>query len=108
NGLMVSGDNNQVGGTGTDTANIIAFTRANSGGTQGSGVRIFQGTGNSVRRNSIFGNARQSILSDANTADKAPVLSGTTGTLTGARASTPFTIEFFSNDSCGSSGTQQA
>src|SRR5207248_11407714 len=50
-GVYVSGlgNNNLIGGTAGGAGNIIAFNK-------GTGVTILGGTGNAVRRNSIFGN----------------------------------------------------
>jgi hypothetical protein len=107
-GIFINGSNNLVGGTNNGLSNIIAFTKLSTGVNQGSGVRIFQGTGNSVRRNSMLGNIRRALLNDGNDADKSPVLSGNTGTLTAAAANKTFTIEFFSNSTCSSPGTEQA
>jgi hypothetical protein len=88
-----------VGGTAVPAGNIIAFN--NSGGV-GLG-----GTGNSIRHNSIFGNTSRGISSGA----KAPTLSITSGqvraALTAATPNTQFTIEFFSNPSCGAAGVEQ-
>jgi titin len=49
-GVAISGSNNIIGGTESGAGNLIAFN--NNGG-----VFIAAGIGNSVRRNSIFGNA---------------------------------------------------
>lgn len=116
--------NNQIGGTLAGEGNIIAFSGDN-------GVQINQTTGvsvgNSIRGNSIFSNAALGIdlspigvtLNDAGDADTGihnlqnfPVLTkvfnkgGRTnirGSLNSTR-NTSFTIEFFSNSLCDSSG----
>ncbi len=107
-GIGIIGSNNQIGGTTAEASNIVAFTKDGGSGTNGNAILISQGTGNSVRRNSIFGNAKRAISSVASTADKSPVLTGNTFTLSGARANTSFTFEFFTNDACGVAGTEQA
>ena len=100
-GVSISGSNNTIGGTEDGAGNVIAFNGFH-------GVLIGGGTGNSVRRNSIFGNAVLGIGNVAANSAKTPMLSGTSGTLTGATPNTSFIIEFFSNGVCGDPGFQQA
>ena len=113
-----SADDNTIGGTVVGAGNTIA----NNGGN---GVRLDAGTGNGIRRNSIFSHTALGIdlgndgvtANDADDGDKGPnnlqnfpVLtsagSGSTivqGTLN-STASTTYKLEFFSNPSCDASG----
>lgn len=95
--IFVNGNNNKIGGTETGASNKIAFSL-------NEGVRIAGGTGNSVRRNSIFEN-RVGISSNA----FPPVLTFSGGavkaTLSGVPPNTPFTVEFFSNPTCDPNAT---
>ena len=129
-GVFINSKNdNVVGGAGAGDGNVIAFNNGN-------GVRVnffSTGTGNLVRGNSIFANARLGINlisssgelpsgvspNDAGDADTGannlqnfPVLTsaasfnGSTnvqGTLNSAAGAT-FTVEFFSNTTCDASG----
>ena len=100
-GVAISGSNNTIGGTEDGAGNIIAFNGFY-------GVFIGGGTGNVVRRNSIFGNAVLGIGNFAANSAKTPTLSGTTGALTGATPNTSFIIEFFANETCAGPGFEQA
>ena len=95
-GVRANGGNTQIGGTAGGAGNVIAFNKS-------VGVFVNIGTGTAVRRNSIFGNTSLAISGNGS---NRPTLSGTTGTLTGATASTAFTIEFFTNDNCSTSAPQ--
>lgn len=119
-GVRIQGtSNNQIGGTGANEGNVIAFN--------GIGITIFSGTGNRIFSNSIHSNGTLGIdlggdgvtPNDAGDADTGannlqnyPVLSsaGTSGNTTlvsGTLNSTPntqFRIEFFSNAACDPSG----
>jgi len=82
--------NNLIGGTADGAMNIIAFNTYE-------GVRyITLGANNQVRRNSIFGNGRQGILSY----NPRLTQNGSQGTLSGLLADTPYVIEFFTNPTC--------
>jgi hypothetical protein len=102
-GIVIGrGDNNMIGGTVPGAGNTIA--RSN-----GTGVDVESGSGNSILGNSIYGNPDLGIIlnsaNNANDNQAAPVLtavssssSGTTisGTLHSI-ASTTFRVEFFAN-----------
>lgn len=131
-------DNNIVGGTGAGEGNLIAFNGVATP-SFGNGVRVtggtvdgvFHGTGNRIRGNSIFSNARLGIdlvvnnentevtandscdadtgtnklqnypvITSANNAGGSTVINGTLN----STASTAFNIDFFSSQSCDSSG----
>ena len=122
-----TGNNNIIGGTATGAGNRIAFN-------SGDGVLIVNGTGNSVRGNSIFGNNQIGIDLDqngstldddnvtpndaddadagANNIQNFPVItSGTSGgsntNIQGTLNSEPsrsFTIDFYASDACDPSG----
>ena len=116
--IEVSASNNTIGGTASGAGNIIAFNTDD-------GVYVQAGTGNQIRRNSIFSNGGLGIELDANgvtandTGDSDtgannkqnfPVLvtaqQGST-LITGTFNSTPntsFTLEFFSSPSADASG----
>jgi hypothetical protein len=118
-GVSIFGSENLVGGTVTNSGNLIRFNGID-------GVAIFSGIGNAVRRNSIYSNAQLGIdigpngvtPNDpgdtdvtANNLQNFPVLTAVTrGIVTkiqGTLNSTPntqFTVEFFSNVECDSSG----
>jgi len=119
--------NNTIGGTGAGAPNLIVFNTRN-------GVRVSNSssTGNAILSNSIYGNVGSGGASGIgidlngdgvtangtnprtfpNTGQNYPVLTSITsaagsstiqGTLTSA-ASTTFTVEFFSNTACDSTG----
>jgi uncharacterized protein (TIGR03437 family) len=117
NGVLISASNNTIGGTEGGASNTIAFNvRA--------GVSVSSGTGNGIRRNSIFSNLYMAIdlggngtnLNDPkdpdsgannsqNYPDLFPSADGTTRQWKlNSTPNTTFTIEFFSNTECGSSG----
>lgn len=112
-GLHVNGSTNAVGGTTAGAANTVAHNG-------GDGVYVASGTGNQIRRNSIYANAGLGLdlgadgvtPNDADDPDAGanglqnfPVLtSATTGStvITGTLNSTPsttFAVEFFSSPS---------
>ncbi|HJQ27060.1 MAG TPA: C25 family cysteine peptidase [Blastocatellia bacterium] len=120
-GVLISdATSNTIGGAAAGAGNVIGF----NGGV---GVEVDSGTSNTIRANSIFSNAELGIdlgsdgvtpndLNDAdggaNNLQNFPVLlaactfGGSTiisGTLN-STASTPFTLEFFSNSACDNSG----
>jgi hypothetical protein len=99
-GVLVSSSNNQVGGTTAADGNRIAFNGA-------AGVDVKQGSGNTIRHDSVVGNASLGIVlaGPANHNQAAPLLgqvlvtsAQTTiaGTLTSS-AGTTYTLEFFGN-----------
>src|SRR6185295_6011084 len=118
--VINSASNNLIGGVAAE-ANIIA-------GNLGSGVLIDSGTSNAIRSNSIFSNAGLGIdlspagvtandLNDvdtgANNRQNFPVLTSASGAAGGgvniqgtlnSTANTTFSLDFFSNPSCDSSG----
>jgi CSLREA domain-containing protein len=121
-GVRVGGEasNNSIGGTANGAANTIAFN--------GAGVVIDSGTGNSVLSNSIHSSGSLGINlgidgvtpNDAGDADGgannlqnfpiiSSALSGTAGTRVAgslnSTVSTTFTVQFFSNAACDSSGS---
>ncbi len=100
-GVVVTGNNNTIGGTGASASNIITSNI-------GAGVTVSGGTGDAVSRNSIYKNGGQgiSLVSGGNALQPAPVLSlvnsvaGTTiiqGTLSGSTPNTTYTLEFFAS-----------
>ena len=98
NGILIDGPvTNSIGGSVAGAGNTIAFNGL-------TGVRILSGTGNSIRRNSIFSNGDLGIIVPAGL-QNAPTLtaastSGTTTTVTGslnAAAGATFTIDFYSS-----------
>ncbi|MFL6209445.1 MAG: Calx-beta domain-containing protein [Pyrinomonadaceae bacterium] len=123
-GLQLLGGslNNTIGGAGAGEGNVIAFnTLAGIGldSTAGAGNRI---TGNSIHDNTLLGIDLGSdgvTPNDAGDPDTGPnnlqnfpvitsaLVTGSTKTITGTLNSTPgqaFTIEFFANSTCDSSG----
>lgn len=92
--------NNSIGGVATNQGDTIAFNA-------GSGVNVISGTGNNIRRNSMFSNSQKGIVlgTGANDNQVAPTLTSslTTGgitTVTGTLTGTPnsvYTVELFSN-----------
>ena len=119
-GIRVSDSNNTVGGS------AAAANRINFNG--GAGIQVSSGTGNSIRRNSVFSNAGLGIdlspdgvtandPSDpdtgANNLQNSPVLSsvtsnGTSTTIVGTLNSIPsttFGIDFYVNMACDASGS---
>lgn len=68
-GVLISGSGNLVGGTKDGAGNVIAFN-------EGVGVHVDSGSGNSIRRNSIYLNALSGIglAPDANKNRAAPAL----------------------------------
>lgn len=118
---IISASGNSIGGAIAAAANVIAFNRGN-------GVLVASGTGNSIRRNSIFSNDALGIDlgpagitpndpgdvdAGANNLQNFPVIQGVAqvggGTLVvGVMNSTPmtlFTLEFFANPACDASGS---
>src|SRR2546421_7658722 len=120
------GSGNTIGGTSAGAGNIIAFNADD-------GVTLFGGTGIAIRGNSIYSNGTTAqhlgidlvgtdgvTANDAGDADTGPnnlqnfpvltaasSMGGTTTHITGtlnSTASTQFTIEFFSNPTCDTSG----
>ncbi|MBL8206572.1 MAG: VCBS repeat-containing protein, partial [Blastocatellia bacterium] len=120
-GVVILASNTTIGGTVDRAGNIIAG--ANLGQGYGTGVRVEQGTGNKILRNSMFTNYNLGIEllplgvtpndagdsdTGANELQNYPVLSAAsggaaTGTLN-SKPNTNYTIEFFSNTTCHSSG----
>ncbi len=121
-GVMFAGfsSNNTIGGSETDAGNIIAFNGGN-------GAFVSNGTGNSIRGNSIFSNLGLGIeispngvtANDPGDADTGgnnlqnfPLLTSVTSNgpptgIQGSLHSTPntiFRIDFYSNAACDSSG----
>jgi CSLREA domain-containing protein len=124
---IFNSNDNQIGGTGAGTGNVIALN-------DGKGVVVESGTGNRIAGNAIFGHnsAGNSGLgsdlgddgvtpNDAGDADTGPnnlqnfpvvtsaTVTGSTRTITGTLNTTPnssagYTIEFFSNSTCDGSG----
>lgn len=112
-GILINGaSSNVIGGTATNMPNTLAFNN-------GDGVRVVSGTENAIRRNSIFENSGLGIdlVDGANENIPAAVLTSATtsgtstrlrGTLTGAKASTTYTVEVFTNTDLGpTAGTIQ-
>src|SRR5439155_13712771 len=100
-GVGITASNNTVGGTDSGAGNLIGFINGHGveiGFIEGAGGGA--AAGNAVRRNSIFGGTGSGISFNLVTAPKAPVLTATGGTLTGAKPNTTYTIEFFSNPTC--------
>ncbi len=108
-GVAVQGaSDNTVGGTAAGARNTIAFNGRD-------GVRVDGGTGNSIQRNSIFGQENGlgiELLNGGNQGQGFPTLTAATtdgdtttvaGTLAGVPATT-FTVEIFVNDECNPSG----
>jgi len=121
-GIRVIGfaSGNTVGGTAAGAANLVAFNDSN-------GVAVLQGTANSFLNNSIHSNSSLGIDlgldggsandtddpdAGANNLQNYPVLSAASATISsttvvGTLNSTPsttFTLEFFANAACDSSG----
>ncbi|HEU4891732.1 MAG TPA: FG-GAP-like repeat-containing protein [Vicinamibacterales bacterium] len=114
-GVSLNGNNTTVGGTAAGAGNIIA----NNGMV---GVRVNAGTGHSILGNSIFANTSLGIdLSIAgvspndpgdgdggpNNLQNFPVLAAVAGGIQGtlnSTAGTQFTLQFFGNTACDSSG----
>ena len=115
-----SATNNTIGGTASNTANIIAFN-------SGDGVRVDSGTGNVIPTNSIFSNTGLGIDlapngvtandtgdgdTGANNRQNFPVLTSASSTVDGtdvegtlnSAANTTFRVEFFANSGCDPSG----
>lgn len=114
NGVSISASSNTIGGTSAGAENIIAYNRSN-------GILVSDGTGNAIRRNSIYLNTKLGIdlggngatANDAGDADSGPnnlqnfpeIRSATLfdGTLTlalrvssdAANSASPLTLEFF-------------
>jgi hypothetical protein len=108
NGVFVAGgSNNTIGAVTTGLGNIIAFN-------SNDGVLVDRGTGNAIRRNSIFASGRLGIelTNNGNNNQPFPVVTsaisgGGVLTIQGTLTSTPnttFTIEFFANTVCNPSG----
>jgi titin len=102
NGVLLLASNNTIGGTTAGAANTIAFNN-------GDGVFVESGSGNAIRRNSIFANSGLGIRLNpgANNNQPAPTLTSAMynhfshfltvrGTMTGA-AGSQVTVEFFAN-----------
>ncbi len=69
NGIEIGqGSNNQIGGVAAGAGNIIAFNGTVGQNGRGAGVKIFNGTGNAVQGNSIYGNRNLGI--DLSTSDE--------------------------------------
>ncbi|HEV8483615.1 MAG TPA: Calx-beta domain-containing protein, partial [Blastocatellia bacterium] len=121
-GIRIGGVNNAIGGTSSGAGNTIAFN-----GLAGIAVSTGSNTGNAIRSNSVHSNAGLGIdlnedgvtQNDSCDLDSGPnnrqnfpelssaVSAGGNTTIQGtlnATAQTTFTIEFFSNSSCDSSG----
>jgi parallel beta-helix repeat protein len=101
NGLYILSSNNTVGGSVSGARNIISSNGKN-------GVLVSAGSGNTITRNSIYGNTGLgiSLVNNANNKIAAPtlssaVLSGGTltvkGTFNAATANVPYVLEFFAN-----------
>ena len=106
-GVGITASNNTVGGSDSGASNIIGFINGHGveiGFIEGAGSGTADG--NAIRRNSVFGGTGAGISFNLVTAPKAPVLTTTGGTLTGATPNTTYTIEFFSNPTC-DSGKEQ-
>jgi titin len=116
NGVMIRTSNNLIGGTTPGAGNTIAFNGID-------GVLVDTGTGNGIRRNSIFGHKGLGIqlVNNGNNMQPYPDLrfarsndsddnddeGGGKVTVKGTLNSTPnsqFTIEWFVNNSCNASG----
>jgi uncharacterized repeat protein (TIGR01451 family) len=115
-GVNVSGNNNTIGGTGSGEGNTIAFNGR-------AGVAVLSGTGNGIRRNSMFSNVYMGIdlgnngtsLNDPKDGDTGPNnyqnfpsltprMDGSKQWLLTSTPNTTFTVEFFSNTACHSTG----
>ena len=134
-GILVAGNNNTIGGTAAGARNIIAYNVGPAAGMpqqgHGEGVVVLGGgTGNAIRGNSIYSNSGLGIdLNDnfvtpndacdtdfgSNTLQNFPVLTSAvilgsntrvTGTLN-SRPSTTYTLDFYANDACDSTGYGQ-
>ncbi len=103
NGVEIAGSNNMVGGSASGAGNVIA----NNGKD---GVLVSAGSGNTIRRNSIYNNAGPgiSLSSGANNNIVAPTLSsatlsGSTLTVQGSfavpTANVSYVLEFFASPS---------
>jgi parallel beta-helix repeat protein len=103
NGVEIAGNQNTVGGNSSGAGNIIS-------GNSKNGVLVSAGKGNTISRNSIFGNTGLgiSLASGANNNIVPPTLSsatlsGTTLTVTGnftaPTANVSYVLEFFANPS---------
>lgn len=129
--IVVSGNNNLIGGTAPGAGNVIAFNLgapySSTVQGHGEGVVVFNGTGNTIRGNSIYSNAGLGIdlKDDGVTANdpcdtdfgpnniqnfpvltKAVVVGSSTrviGTLN-SQASTTYQLDFYSSDACDPSG----
>ena len=98
--FIIRASNNTIGGTATNTDNVIAFNT-------GAGVTVNTGTGNAIRQNSIFANGHGIVLTNGGNANQpAPTLTaadsfpGTTmveGLLSGFAPNTTYTVEFFAS-----------
>ena len=115
-GISINGSNTDVGGLQPGEGNVISAS-------MGAGVRVTAGTGNTILGNSITGNVGLGIDlgtagvtandsgdvdTGANNLQNFPVLStpvagGVQGTLN-STPNTTFTIQFFGNSACDSSG----
>ncbi len=102
-GVRINGSNNTIGGSVSGAGNTIADNN-------GDGVLVSVGTGNTIRRNSVFANIGQGIdlSSGGNNTLGGPTLSsaslnGTTLTVTGSfnapTAHVSYVLEFFANPS---------
>jgi hypothetical protein len=114
-GMFVDGSGTTIGGTAAGAANIIAFN-----GTIG--VNVVGGTGHAIVGNSIFSNAELGINlgtpaltpndpgdgdTGENNLQNFPVLSAAAGGVNGtlnSTANTTFSVEYFANAACDSSG----
>jgi hypothetical protein len=130
-GVAIAGTDNMIGGTAPGAGNVIAYNVGPAAGapqqSHGQGVVVFNGSGNSIRGNSIFSNSGIGIdLKDdgvtanddcdndfgANNLQNNPVLTravlGTGTTILGslnAAASTSYQVDFYSNGTCDGSGS---
>ncbi|HXD31085.1 MAG TPA: Calx-beta domain-containing protein, partial [Pyrinomonadaceae bacterium] len=124
---LADATNSIVGGDVPGAANVIAFNGPVADVGVGRGIEVLNGSGNSIRGNAIFSNGRLGIDIDGgevtpndpgdvdtggNNRQNFPVLSSVTtnasqtmiaGTLNSS-ASTTFTIDFYANSTCDSSG----
>ena len=101
NGVEIAGNKNTVGGSVSGAGNVIANNSKN-------GVLVSAGSGDTISRNSVFGNTVLgiSLASGANNNIVAPTLSTATlsgstltvkGTFTAPTANVSYVLEFFAN-----------